>query len=239
MAEAWAIEANKLSKAFGPRKALDKLDLRLPQGAFLSIFGPNGAGKTTFLRILASLARPSGGSVRVLGFDLRQQPDAARAQIGLISHRSMLYPDLTAQENLELFARLYGVDDVPGRVAQLLATVELTARRHDAVRGFSRGMTQRLAIARALVHDPALVLLDEPYSGLDPHAAQIFDELLAAVRPGRSFCMVSHDLHKGFGLASHLLVLARGKQVLFSAKTDLALESFAALYHETVGQGVA
>ena len=125
------------------------------------------------------------------------------------------------------------------RVDEMLDAVELSHRRLDTVRTFSRGMTQRLAIARALLHDPQVVLLDEPYSGLDPHAVEIFDSLLEAVRENRTFVMVSHDLRKGFEACSHALVLARGTKVAFAAKEEIDYDAFAALYHETVGMGVA
>ncbi|MDR1713798.1 MAG: heme ABC exporter ATP-binding protein CcmA [Coriobacteriales bacterium] len=230
-----ALEVRALSKAFGTRKALDSLSFELPTGAFLAICGANGAGKTTLLRILATLARPSSGSVSVLGCDIKEQPDEVRARIGFISHRSMLYPDLTAEENLLLAARLYGVVEPQTRVSELLAAVELTARRYDLARSFSRGMTQRLAIARALIHDPQLVLLDEPYTGLDPHASEIFDALLATQRASRSFVLVSHDLRKGFELASHLLLLNRGKLELFAPSAELDFASFSQLYYQTVG----
>ena len=159
-----AIEARGLVKQFGARRALDGVDLALPQGAFLSIFGPNGAGKTTLLRELALLARPSRGSLRMLGIDALEEPDALRSRIGLISHKSMLYGDLTAQENLAFFASLYGVTGASAqeRIDELLRLVELDHRRNDCVRTFSRGMQQRLSIARALINDPDLVLLDEP-----------------------------------------------------------------------------
>ena len=233
------IEIQNLSKSFGAHKALNDLNFSLPEGAFLSVFGPNGAGKTTLLRVLSTLTHQSAGSARVLSYDLKKQPDDIRERIGYISHRSMLYLDLTAEDNLTLAARLYGVSEPAKRVAELLSTVELTARRHDSVRTFSRGMTQRLSIARALVHDPKLVFLDEPYSGLDPHAVEIFDALIEKIREGRSFVMVSHDLQKGFELASHVLMLAKGRQVMFCEKTALDPESFAARYHAVVGMGVA
>jgi heme exporter protein A len=215
------------------------MSFTLPQGAFLSIFGPNGAGKTTLLRVLATLARPSSGTARLLGFDLKERPDEIRGHIGFISHKSFLYLDLTAEENLLLAARLYGVENPAKQVSRMLATVELTARRHDPVRSFSRGMTQRLSIARALIHEPRLVFLDEPYSGLDPHAVGILDGLISDVREGRSFVMVSHDLHKGLELASHVLMLARGRQILFAPRSQLDLADFAERYRETVGMGVA
>ena len=233
------IRCEGLTKAFGTRKAVDDLTFELPQGAFLSVFGPNGAGKTTLLRLLATLARPSAGSVAVNGVDLKEEPDRARAAIGLISHNAMLYPDLTAEENLLLYARLYGVPEPERRVVELLDAVGLKHRRLDRVRTFSRGMTQRVSIARALVNDPAVVLLDEPYSGLDPHAIDIFDDLIGRVRDGRTFVMVSHDLEKGFRLADHVLVMARGRAVSFGPKDALDPEEFRALYRSTVGSGVA
>lgn len=192
--EPLALEVKKLTKVFGDRKALDNVSFSLPQGAFLSIFGPNGAGKTTMLRMLSTLARPTSGTIRVMGIDAKEDPDKVRDHIGLISHNSMLYPDLTAMENMMFVARLYGVVDPEARVRELLRAVELDHRRFDSVRTFSRGMTQRLSIARALINDPDVVFLDEPYAGLDPHAVEIFDELIASLREGRTFVMVSHDL---------------------------------------------
>ncbi len=234
-----AIEVSKVSKVFGTRKALDKVSFTLPHGAFLSVFGPNGAGKTTLLRILATLSKPTSGVVKIDGAALKEDPDAIRAKVGLISHAPMLYPDLTAEENLMFYAKLYGMDNPQERVMQLLDAVGLKHRRLDVVRTFSRGMTQRVSIARALVNDPSVVLLDEPYAGLDPHAVEIFDDLLATVREDRTFVMVSHDLDKGFSMASHVLVLARGKVVAFSEKDKLDKGQFEALYRETVGMGVA
>ena len=234
-----AIEACGLVKAFGTRKALDGVSFELSQGAFLSVFGPNGAGKTTLLRVLATLARPSAGSASICGLDLRENADEARKLIGMISHQSMLYPDLTAEENLVLYAELYGLADPRGRAHELLDAVGLSHRRLDPVRTFSRGMMQRVSIARALVHDPRIVLLDEPYSGLDPHAVDIFDELIASVRGDRTFVMVSHDLAKGFSLCTHALVLARGRVVAFAPRDELDYDDFAVLYRKTVGMGVA
>ena len=188
-----AIKTKKLSKVFGNRRAVDNVSIEVPQGAFLSIFGPNGAGKTTLLRVLSTLSRATSGSATLMGVDLKEDPDKARDHIGLISHNSMLYPDLTAEQNLMIYARLYGVVDPEARVLELLEAVELKHRRLDVVRTFSRGMTQRLSIARALIHDPDVVFLDEPYSGLDPHAVEIFDDLIDQQREGRTFVMVSQD----------------------------------------------
>ena len=236
-----AVEAHGLVKQFGARRGLDGVDLNVPTGAFLSIFGPNGAGKTTLLRELALLARPTRGKLSILGVDALEEPDALRSRIGLISHKSMLYGDLTAAENLEFFASLYGGDAsaAGARIDELLELVELDHRRNDCVRTFSRGMQQRLSIARALINDPELVLLDEPYSGLDPHAAELFDQLIARVRDGRTFIMVSHDLEKGYDMCTHALILARGKVVVCAEKAGIDRVAFRDLYLATVGMGVA
>lgn len=234
-----AIEASHLTKAFGARKAIDDVSFALPEGSFLSIFGPNGAGKTTLLRMLSTLSRPTSGTVSIAGIEAKEKPDEVRERVGLISHLPMLYPDLTAEENLMFYARIYGVDDPQDRVDYLLDAVGLAHRKLDTLRTFSRGMAQRVSIARALVHDPAIVLLDEPYSGLDPHAVEIFDDLIGSVRAGRTFVMVSHDLAKGFAMCTHALVLARGRVVSFSERDALGFDAFADLYGKTVGMGVA
>ena len=234
-----AIETKKLTKVFGDRKALDKVSIEVPEGAFLSIFGPNGAGKTTLVRTLATLSRATSGTALVAGFDAKEEPDKVREHIGLISHNPMLYPDLTAMENLMFTAQLYGVVNAEERVRELLRAVELGHRRFDVVRTFSRGMTQRLSIARALMNDPDVVFLDEPYAGLDPHAVEIFDGLIEQLRDGRTFIMVSHDLQKGFDVCTHALVLARGRVVSYAPKEDIDFEQFRQLYRETVGMGVA
>ena len=234
-----AIETKKLTKVFGDRKALDKVSIEVPEGAFLSIFGPNGAGKTTLVRTLATLSRATSGTALVAGFDAKEEPDKVREHIGLISHNPMLYPDLTAMENLMFTAQLYGVVNAEERVRELLRAVELDHRRFDVVHTFSRGMTQRLSIARALMNDPDVVFLDEPYAGLDPHAVEIFDGLIEQLRDGRTFIMVSHDLQKGFDVCTHALVLARGRVVSYAPKEDIDFEQFRQLYRETVGMGVA
>ena len=234
-----AIETKKLTKVFGDRKALDKVSIEVPEGAFLSIFGPNGAGKTTLVRTLATLSRATSGTALVAGFDAKEEPDKVREHIGLISHNPMLYPDLTAMENRMFTAQLYGVVNAEERVRELLRAVELDHRRFDVVRTFSRGMTQRLSIARALMNDPDVVFLDEPYAGLDPHAVEIFDGLIEQLRDGRTFIMVSHDLQKGFDVCTHALVLARGRVVSYAPKEDIDFEQFRQLYRETVGMGVA
>ncbi len=238
-ATASALEVEGLTRIFGARKALDGVTFDLPTGAFLSIFGPNGAGKTTLLRTLTTLQNPSSGTARVLGLDVVKDAVQLRNRIGLISHNPLLYPDLSAEENLLFFSEMYGVEDPAGRVRELLDSVELSHRRFDLVRTFSRGMLQRLSIARALLHHPDVIFLDEPYSGLDPHAMDILDHLIAQVRSQHTFVMVSHDLGKGLELCSHALILAKGRVVRFDEKADIDDERFAAEYRSIVGLGVA
>ncbi|MBE0477023.1 MAG: ABC transporter ATP-binding protein [Coriobacteriia bacterium] len=234
-----ALEVRDLSRAFGARKALDGVSLELPAGAFLSIFGPNGAGKTTLLRVLTTLTPPTSGEARVQGLHVAADAVELRHRIGIISHEPLLYPDLSAEENLAFFADMYGVSRPEERIRELLVSVELDHRRLDLVRTFSRGMLQRLSIARALLHRPDVLFLDEPYSGLDPHARDILDSLIAQIRADHTFVMVSHDLAKGLELCTHALILARGRVVMFAPIEEIDAEAFAATYRSTVGMGVA
>lgn len=232
-----ALRVAGIEKRFGARRVLKSIDFELPQGASLVIFGPNGAGKTTLLRILSTLDRPSKGTCEALGFSYKEQIEQVRGRIGFITHNPMLYLDFTARENLVLFARLYGVDDPGKRADEMLSLVELKHRANDKVRGFSRGMTQRIAIARAFINDPRIVFLDEPYSGLDPHAAGIVDRMLADARRRCTLVTVSHSLESGFAQASHVLLLAKGRQVMFSEQSQLDYDEFKNVYYEQVGVG--
>ena len=233
------IQIENVGKRYGAVRALDGVTLTVEKGSVTGLLGQNGAGKTTLVRTLATLSRATSGTAFVAGFDAKEEPDKVREHIGLISHNPMLYPDLTAMENLMFTAQLYGVVNAEERVRELLRAVELDHRRFDVVRTFSRGMTQRLSIARALMNDPDVVFLDEPYAGLDPHAVEIFDGLIEQLRDGRTFVMVSHDLQKGFDVCTHALVLARGRVVSYAPKEDIDFEQFRQLYRETVGMGVA
>jgi heme exporter protein A len=189
-------------------------------GERVALAGPNGAGKTTLLRILASMAKPSFGLVRVAGHRLPDQAEQVRRRLGVIAHHPLLYGDLTAEENLRFYARMYGLDEPTARVTTLLERVGLAARQRDLVRTFSRGMQQRLAIARGLLHDPDVLLLDEPYTGLDPAGAQLLDDVvLEWSARGCTILMTTHDLEHGFALAQRTVILARG-QVVFSARAD-------------------
>lgn len=199
--------------------ALRGIDLDIRPGEFVTIAGPNGAGKTTLLRILATLSRPTGGQVSIAGHALPRGADDARRQIGLLSHQPLLYGDLTAEENLQFFGRMYDVPDLHRRAQERLDEVGLLERRGDRTRTFSRGMQQRLAIARALLHDPSVVLLDEPFTGLDPEASDRLEALLRQINDGRrTVVMTIHDLERGWALCDRALVIARGKLV-YEART--------------------
>jgi len=215
-----AVEVSALTRSFGVRKALDRLSFTLPAGAFLTIFGHNGAGKTTLLRILATLEQPTSGDVLVLGRSTKKEAEVIRAHIGFISHHPLLYADLTAEENLLFFARLYGVTDERGKARALLAQTGLTARSYDVVRTFSRGMLQRLSLARALIHDPELILLDEPYTGLDPQGVRTLNGLIEEILDQRSFIMVSHQIDTGLEHATHVLTLDKGKASFFGSREE-------------------
>ncbi len=205
------IEVRKLVKSFGLKPVLRGLELLVEPGEFLALLGPNGAGKTTLLRILSSLARPNAGLVRIAGHTLPGEAAAVRGKLGVVSHLPLLYGDLTAEENLRFYSRMYDLEGVERRVAEALELVGLRQRRRDLVREFSRGMQQRLAIGRAMLHDPEVLLFDEPYTGLDQEAAQMLDGLLRQVAGrGRTVVMTSHDLLRSASLATRLDILSRG-----------------------------
>jgi len=206
------IEARHIVKHYGLKPILRDIDFMVDREEFVAIVGPNGAGKTTFLRILASLARPNAGTLRVAGFVLPAQAADARRKIGVLSHQPLLYGDLTAEENLRFYGKIYAVQNLEVRIRDAISLVGLQRRRRDLVRRFSRGMQQRLAIARAILHEPELLLLDEPHTGLDPDAAAMLDGLLREVaQRGRTIVMTSHDLQRASDHATRVDFLSRGK----------------------------
>jgi heme exporter protein A len=200
------IEVKKLVKRFGLKTVLRGVDFHVERGEFVALLGPNGAGKTTFLRILSTLARPSLGEVKVAGYRLPHEAAQVRARLGVVSHMPLLYGDLTAAENLEFYARMYGITNYQPRITEVLNLVGLESRRHDLVRTFSRGMQQRLAIGRAVLHDPEVMLFDEPYTGLDQdrpgtHSGDDLPRPGARRRPGLAFRHSFTRSHLGFGHA--------------------------------------
>jgi heme exporter protein A len=235
MAEPGIIEVRKLVKRFGLKTVLRDLNFQVRQGEFVALLGPNGAGKTTFLRILASLSRPAFGEVRVAGFRLPQQAAAVRHILGVVSHQPLLYGDLTAEENLRFYARMYAVAQEDRRIREVLELVGLSSRRRDLVRTFSRGMQQRLAIGRAVLHDPEVMLFDEPHTGLDQDACVMLDGVLREVAArGRTVVMTSHDLARVGDLASRFDVLSRGRIVASANREELPAEQLLGFYRGAI-----
>ncbi|MCL6472789.1 MAG: ABC transporter ATP-binding protein [Firmicutes bacterium] len=228
------MEVKELSKVFGKRKVLDKVSFELEKGGFLSLFGPNGAGKTTLVKIISTLIAPTSGEIRVAGMDPRKNSAAIRAKIGLISHSPLLYLDLNAEENLRFYGTLYGVSNLNERIDELLDQVELGHRRYDLVRTYSKGMTQRLAIARAILHKPSVLLLDEPHTGLDPHAVDIFENLLDSIRANHTFIMITHNIERGLALCSKAMILYNGQIVFYQDKKELDIRKFKNIYQQRV-----
>lgn len=229
------ITVKKLVKRFGLKPVLKGLDFEVQPGEFVALLGPNGAGKTTFLRVLASLSRPSLGSVQVAGYRLPDEAAAVRARLGVVSHLPLLYGDLTAEENLRFYGRMYNISGLELRITEVLEMVGLENRRRDLVRTYSRGMQQRLAIGRAVLHDPDVVLFDEPYTGLDQDASSMLDEVLKTVAAkGRTVVMTSHDLARAEELATRFDILSRGIIAASAKRDELGNGNVLTFYKETL-----
>jgi heme exporter protein A len=227
VAAAPAIELDGLTRRYGERVALQDVSLALPAGKTLVVFGPNGAGKSTLLRVLATLLRPHGGTARVLGRALPGEGWAVRGRIGLLGHEPLLYRDLSGRENLAFHARLHGV--ALQRAATLIEEVGLTARAEDKVHTYSRGMVQRLAVCRAVLHDPEVLLLDEPRANLDPAAAELVEPLIGAAS-GRTRVVTSHDPAGGLAEADLALGLRGGRAALLAPAREVDTAQIGALY---------
>ena len=222
-----AVEVEGLARHYGEREALSGVSLSLRAGQTLVVFGPNGAGKTTLLRILATLLRPHLGKVRILGSALPDEAWAVRGRLGLLGHEPLLYRELTARENLRFHARLHDV--ASERVEQLLASVRMEDRADEPIRTLSRGMVQRVAVARAVLHDPELLLLDEPRSNLDPAAAELVEPLIGAAS-GRTRVICSHDPGGGLAEADLVLGLREGRAAMLAAAADVDAAAVTELY---------
>jgi heme exporter protein A len=231
------ITVRKLVKRFGLKTVLRGMDFSVEPGEFVALLGPNGAGKTTFLRILSSLSRPTIGLVSIAGYSLPNQAAAVRRRLGVVSHLPLLYGDLTAEENLRFYARMYNVALAEKRISDVLEMVGLAPRRRDLVRTFSRGMQQRLAIGRAVLHDPEVMLFDEPHTGLDQDACLMLDTVLreVAVR-GRTVVMTSHDLARVADLASRFDVLSRGVIAASVQRSQIEPNDLLAFYRQTLNE---
>lgn len=231
------VEVEALVRTFGHRRALAGVDFSLDPGECLALFGPNGAGKTTLLRVLAGLLKPTSGRARIAGVQLPAGADA-RAAVGLISHNSMLYEALTARENVEFVARLYALPDPRAAAADALRRMRIDDRAGTIVRALSRGMQQRVSIARAVVHAPKVLLLDEPYSGLDEGGAGALTALLVELRcAGAALIIVTHNLAEGLALATQSAIMQAGRFVHHETVATSDVGAFAARYRELVASG--
>lgn len=216
-----ALLARQVQKTYGHFPALAGVDLDVRQGTWVTIFGRNGAGKTTFLKIVATLARASAGEMSVSGFDIHTQPERVRRSIGFLSHSTYVYRDLTPRENLRFFSRLYGREQSDDELVGRLERVGLGHRLNDPIRAFSRGLLQRVGIARTMLHDPPVLLLDEPYTGLDASAVVILNDMLEeAISDGRTVIMTTHDLELGLRTSNEAHIIDRGRIVYSGASHD-------------------
>ena len=216
------IAVSGLAKAFGLFPALRGVDFTVEKGIQVALLGPNGSGKTTLLRLLCALSRPTAGTISVGGWALPGEAAAVRAQLGVVMHLPLLYDDLTAEENLRFFARLYNLDKPNAWIAACLARVGLAKQAHELVRTFSRGMQQRLSLARAAIHNPAVLLLDEPYTGLDVNGTEMLDGLLDEWKSaGRTVIISTHDLQRATA-SDQVLILHRGRLVANQSLSQLS-----------------
>ena len=219
---ATAVQAVGLGKIIDDHVILRDLSFEIPSGSYVALLGANGAGKTTLLKLLSTLIAPSAGQLMMFGQRVGREASGLRARLGLIGHNTMLYQDLSARENLVFFGRLYGLADPQARADELLEYVGLSARGDDSVKTFSRGMAQRAGIARALVHDPELLLADEPFAGLDAPSRQMLEQMLERLhQQGRTIVLASHDIERSLQLAQRVIVLRNGSLVIDRSATEL------------------
>ncbi|MSQ47713.1 MAG: heme ABC exporter ATP-binding protein CcmA [Deltaproteobacteria bacterium] len=229
----WVIEAENLTKTFAWVPVLNQVSCQIAAGEVVGVFGPNGAGKTTFLRVLATLLRPSTGKLTLFGAS--PQEAHVRRRLGFLGHESFLYPDLTPIENLTFYGRAYTVPDMQTRIATVLRQVGLQQWGNTVVRTFSRGMEQRLALARVLLHEPDLLLLDEPYTGLDAQGVAILQSALAHMKAqGKTIILTTHDFAFGLELCTRALIVDRGRIAWESDGHVPSVQEFIARYHSTI-----
>jgi len=230
----WAIDVQGLTKSFGNQLALKGVDLEVMQGESVVIFGPNGAGKTTLIKVLATIMNPSSGKVLIDGLNLKNDAENIRRRIGVVTHQTFLYSSLTGYENMKFYSRMYDVPETEARISEVAAMVEMTSRLHDRVGTLSRGMQQRLSIARSLLHKPAVMLLDEPETGLDQQAVSILREALQTEDEGkRTIILTTHNLERGLELGDRLLILDQGRVVYHGSAQDLDLAGLKEAYHHS------
>ena len=230
----WAIQIQGLTKSFGDYLALRGVDLEVRPGESVVIFGPNGAGKTTLIRVLATIMNPSSGKILVDGLNLKNNAEAIQRRIGVVTHQTFLYSNLTAYENLEFYSRMYDVPTRKERIHEVVVMVGMTSRLYDRVCTLSRGMQQRLSIARALLHKPAIMLLDEPETGLDQQAVSMLWQALQAEGNGkRTIILTTHNLERGLELGERLLILDKGRIVYEGSRQTLDLAGLKQVYEHS------
>ena len=235
IASSWAIETRGVTKLYGDRYALRGIDLKVSHGDRLVIFGPNGAGKTTLLKILSTLVKPSSGNVWLNGIDIRDEPTQIRRQISLVSHRTYLYDDLTIYENLKFYGKMYDVTNLEQQIQKVISWVELESRINDRVGTLSHGLQQRVSIARAILHNPLILLLDEPEVGLDPHVSGVISDVLGSINSDiGTVVMTTHNLERGLELSGRVIILNSGEIVYQASRYELDTANFRQVYDECI-----
>ena len=233
-----AVEVQKLTKLLGNRHVLRGVDLSVNRGESLVIFGPNGAGKTTLVKILATLLKPSSGNVWLDGVDIRDKAEDVRHRISLVTHQTFLYDNLTIYENLKFYGKMYNIPDLETRIREVIAWVNLESRLHDRVGTLSHGMQRRASIARAFLHNPSILFLDEPEVGLDPRAVIVIKDILRDINTaGRTVIMTTHNLAQGLELADSVIILNRGQILYRAAKQEISEDSFQQIYDRCTEAG--
>jgi heme exporter protein A len=229
------IKIQKLVKTFGHRVVLRSVNLTINEGDFVILLGANGAGKTTLLHLVANLSKPTAGDIFINNYRLADAANQLRRFIGLVSHKTLLYDDLSANQNLRFYARMYDVPKAAERIETVLNQVGLWGRQNDPVRTYSRGMQQRLAIARAILHNPPILLLDEPDTGLDQHAADMLNDLLTAVGVSqRTILMTTHNWERGLSMGNRITILGKGKIVYDVLRQNVSVEELRKQYNQQV-----
>jgi len=230
------LAAQNITKKIGSKTILHGIDLHIAEGEFVTVFGPNGAGKSTLLKILSMLMKPTTGTLIINGTNAKEESAKVRNQIGVISHQTLLYDNLTAFENLEFYGCMYGVDNLRERICDVLVEVGLEFALNDPVRTFSRGMQQRLAIARAIIHQPEILFLDEPYTGLDQQAIEILNGVLAGLNiKDRTVFMITHNFEQGLDLSDRVIIVNKGR-IAFEGRADgMSPYDMRDIYIDTVG----
>jgi heme exporter protein A len=231
-----AIHTQGLTKHYGNRPVLRDIDLELPWGEVLSLFGPNGAGKTTLVRLLAGLARPTGGLIRIAGMNPERKGIEVRRLLGVVTHQTFLYDELTARENLRFYARMYGLDSADERIEEVSVTLGSTSYLDARVRTLSNGMQKRVSLARAVLHRPRLLIFDEPEAGLDQEALELVEALLEAHRAdGGSAVVTTHNVERGLSIADRVIILSNGRISYDEPSGTLEPVSFRDTYRERTG----